>query len=65
MIELDPHRPAHASQLEDALYATRRALSALRAVDTTLLPHVEHERLSRLAATLCDVAEELARESRT
>ncbi len=55
------HRPPHDRQLEDALFSTRRALSALKAIDVATLPAAEHERLSRVAGVLADAAEELAR----
>lgn len=55
------HRPPHDRQLEDALFSTRRALSALRSIDPATLRHDEHERLSRLASQLADISEELAR----
>ncbi|MCC7059620.1 MAG: hypothetical protein IT508_05240 [Burkholderiaceae bacterium] len=57
----DPHRPPHARQLSDALHGVRLALSALKAIDVQTLPAAEHERLSRLAANLADIAEELSR----
>ena len=56
----DPHRPPHAAQLEHAQHHTRSALSALRAIPPETLTAAEHERLSRLAASLADVAAELA-----
>ena len=55
------HRPAHAQQLDDASYGVRFALSALKAIDTHALPTAEHERLSRVASQLADIAEELSR----
>jgi len=57
----DMHRPAHHLQLEHAQHHARSALSALRAIDPRELTAAEHERLSRLAASLADVAAELAR----
>lgn len=57
----DPNRPPHAEPLADALLRTRQALSALRSIDPRGLTAAEHERLSRLAASLADVADELGR----
>lgn len=57
----DPHRPACHAQLEHAQHHTRSALSALRAIPPETLNAAERERLSRVAAALADVADELAR----
>mgnify|MGYP006927633399 CR=1 FL=1 len=54
------HRPAHHLQLEHAQHHARSALSALHAIPLETLTAAEHERLSRLASQLADVAAELA-----
>ncbi|MGD9885870.1 MAG: hypothetical protein AB7U95_37820 [Reyranella sp.] len=56
----DPHRPPHAAQLEHAQHHARSALSALHAIDAGRIAPGQYERLSRLAAALADVADELA-----
>ena len=58
----DLHKPPHAAQIEHALFSTRSALSALRAIPPETLTAAEHQRLSRLAASLADVADALARD---
>lgn len=56
----DMHRPTHHLQLEHAQHHTRSALSALRAIPPETLTAAEYQRLSRLAASLADVADELS-----
>ena len=51
--------PAHHAQVEHARHHARSALSALHAIDACALTAGEHERLSRIAATLADVIEAL------
>ena len=53
------HRPAHALQLDDALYRVRGALSALHSIDVRTLSADEHQRLSRIASQLADAIEAL------
>lgn len=60
MLPHDHHKPAHHAQLEHALFSTRSALSALHSIDPRDLQPGEHERLSRIASQLADVAAELA-----
>lgn len=60
MTPRDPNQPAHHLQLEHAQHHTRSALSALRAIPPETLTAAEYQRLSRLAASLADVADELA-----